>query len=156
MILSGSNIWDKVLSIVLVLVIVGALGALGYVIVTPKVGETFTEFYILGPEGEAADYPTELEVGEEGKVVLGIVNHEGEDVRYRVEVVTGGENSPEPVPVALGNEEIWEGEVAFVMEIPGDGQKVEFLLYRENEAEPLLEPLYLWVNVSENMTEAGD
>jgi len=35
-----------------------------YVIVTPKQGEKFTEFYILGPEGMADDYPTDLAVGE--------------------------------------------------------------------------------------------
>ena len=35
----------------------GALGALGYVIATPRVGKGFTEFYILGLSGRAADYP---------------------------------------------------------------------------------------------------
>ena len=38
-----------------------------YVIITPKEGEKFTEFYILGPNGTASDYPTELKVGEEGE-----------------------------------------------------------------------------------------
>ncbi len=42
-------------------------------------GERFTEFYILGLEGKADNYPDELTVGEEGRVILGIVNHEHED-----------------------------------------------------------------------------
>ena len=38
-----------------------------YVIITPKEGEKFTEFYILGPNGTASDYPTELKVGKGGE-----------------------------------------------------------------------------------------
>ena len=67
--------WHRVVTIALVIAILGALGTLGYVIATPKAGETFTEFYILGKEGEATDYPVELRVGEQGRVVVGIINH---------------------------------------------------------------------------------
>ena len=75
--------WDKTLSIVLAIVILGALGMLGYAIANPKVGERFTEFYIEGLEGKAADYPEELVVGEEGKVIVGIINREHETVPYQ-------------------------------------------------------------------------
>ena len=70
--------------------IVGALGTLGYVIATPKVGERFTEFYILGLSGKAIDYPTELVVGEERKLIVGIINREREAATYRIEVVIDG------------------------------------------------------------------
>ncbi len=49
--------WDKALSVILALTILGAIGTLGYAIASPKVGEKFTEFYIEGLEGKAADYP---------------------------------------------------------------------------------------------------
>ena len=39
-----------------------------YVIVTPKEGEKFTEFYVLGSGGKAEDYPTNLKVGEDQKL----------------------------------------------------------------------------------------
>jgi uncharacterized membrane protein len=145
----GKGVWDKVLTITLVVVILGGLGALGYVIATPKVAETFTEFYILGQEGKAADYPGELKVGEEARVIVGIVNHEGKEVSYRVEVFMGSEKSTEVGPVMLVDEQKWEGEVGFVLETPGEDQKVEFWLYKEGEVEPYLEPLHLWVDVSE-------
>jgi len=52
----------------------------GYVIAVPKVGERFTEFYILGLNGKAMDYPSELKLGEGGKVIVGIANREHEIV----------------------------------------------------------------------------
>ena len=75
--------------------ILGVLGTLGYVIVTPKFGERFTEFYILGLSGKATDYLEELKVGEEGKVVLGIVNHEYQEMGYLVVVRIEAEENKE-------------------------------------------------------------
>lgn len=145
----GEGVWNRVLTVTLAIAVVGALGAVGYVIATPRAGETFTELYILGPEGKAADYPRELRVGEEGEVTVVIVNHEGEEVSYRVEVTIDSRKNTEIGPVVLIDEQKWEGEVSFVPEVAGERQKVEFLLYRDGEVEPCLEPLYLWVDVRE-------
>ena len=68
----GGEAWDKVLSIVLVTAILGALGMLIYVVAVPKTIGEFTEFYILGLGGKATDYPQRLVVGDEGKVITGI------------------------------------------------------------------------------------
>lgn len=48
----------------------GVLGIMGYAIVKPKLGQKFTEFYILGLGGMIADYPKELKVGEIGVVPI--------------------------------------------------------------------------------------
>jgi uncharacterized membrane protein len=77
---------DKALTIVLVISIVLAVSALIYVVAVPRPGEAFTEFYILGPDGTASGYPNNLTVGEEGEVIVGIVNHEQRTVNYTVEV----------------------------------------------------------------------
>lgn len=135
---------DNVLSLMLTVVIAVAIGTLGYVVATPKVGEKFTEFYILGPNGQAKNYPTELKAGEEGKVILGIVNHEQEEVSYKVELWVDGEDRDEII-VELENEGKWEQEVGFVPQEVGR-QKVEFVLYKNGE--PYFEePLHLWINV---------
>ena len=147
---------DNVLSLLLVLVIAGAIGTLGYAIAAPRVGEKFTEFYILDLNGEAENYPTELKVGEEGRVIVGIVNHEQEWVSYRVEVWIGGEKAKlriegedrGEIRVELENEGKWEKGVGFVPQKAGGGQKVEFVLYKEGE--PYFEePLNLWIDVEE-------
>jgi len=91
----GQGRVDRVLSVVLVAAILGSLSTLGYVLATPRIGERFTEFYILGPGGKAENYPTQLRVGEEGRVIVGIVNREHEPSSYRVEVWIDGELAKE-------------------------------------------------------------
>ena len=51
----GKGSVDKILSIILIAAILGVVGTLGYAIAIPKVGERFTEFYVLGLEGKAID-----------------------------------------------------------------------------------------------------
>ncbi|NJE11135.1 DUF1616 domain-containing protein [Thermococcus sp. MAR1] len=77
---------DKALTVILIIAIITSIGTLAYVITHPKPGEAFTEFYILGPGGKAADYPTDLFAGENGTVIIGIVNHEHRNVTYYVQV----------------------------------------------------------------------
>ena len=167
----GQSSLDRALSVILVVAILAAVGTLGYVIATPKVGEKFTEFYILGPEGKAENYPTEFVMsegkvtqvsygekakkGEMGKVIVGIVNHEQEDASYRVEVRInerkvkiwlGGTEADEVGPVALSQGEKWEHEIGFAPSQVGSNQKVEFVLYKGNETY-FKDPPHLWVNV---------
>ena len=77
---------DAVLSVVLVMCIVVALVLLVYVIVLPREGEKFTEFYLLGLEGNASGYPRNLSWNETAGVFVGVVNHEYRVVNYTVEV----------------------------------------------------------------------
>ena len=77
---------DNILTIALVIAIIISISLLIYVIVMPHNGERFTEFYILGPDGKAEGYPTNLSVGENGTVIVGIANHEHKPMNYTVEV----------------------------------------------------------------------
>ncbi|WP_292366575.1 MULTISPECIES: DUF1616 domain-containing protein [unclassified Methanoculleus] len=76
---------DRVLSIVLVAAVLVAVATTVFIVVVPKEGEKFTEFYILGPKGKAADYPTEFMAGTPQTVIMGIGNHEYRDITYTVE-----------------------------------------------------------------------
>ena len=146
-----SLLWRAIdfgLTVILIASVVAAIGTLVYVITTPKVGERFTEFYILGTEGKAGGYPQELSVGEEGKVILGIVNREHLPAVYHVEVVIDGERVKEISPITLSHEEKWEQEVTFTPMRPGENEKVEFMLYKGSGKEPY-RSLYLWIDVKE-------
>jgi len=77
---------DKLLATSLAASVVIAAGYLAYVVLTPHPGETFTEFFILGPGGNASGYPTTLNASQPGTVMLGIANHEAATVNYAVRV----------------------------------------------------------------------
>lgn len=143
---AGSSRLSKALSIGLLLAILAAVGAIVYMVVTPHVGEKFTEFYILGLDGKAESYPTDIALGEEARVILGIVNHEYEQVSYRVEVRLDEAANKEIGPVVLAHEEKWEQEVSFIPTRVGEDQKVEFVLCKHGQQEPHL-TLRLWIDV---------
>jgi uncharacterized membrane protein len=144
----GIGMPGMALSIILVLVILAALGMLGYFMVTPKVGQRFTEFYILGSGGKTTDYPTELAVGEKGSVIVAIVNREYETVLYELNVRIDGIENNEVEGITLKHGEKWEGKVSFTATRAGSGQKVEFLLHKGADAEPY-QRLHLWIDVKE-------
>lgn len=77
---------DKLLTAILLIALIACIIALIYIIIMPKHGERFTEFYILGPSGKAEGYPRVLRAGERASVIIGIVNHEYRTVNYTVEV----------------------------------------------------------------------
>lgn len=141
-------ILGKTLFIVIVLAILGAIAALFYVVAFPQSTEKFTEFYILGIEAEATNYPRQLVVGQEDKVIIGIMNREHETVSYVVEVTIDGVKNNEAGPVTLEYGEKWERIVNFTLNKVGNNQKVEFLLYRQDQNE-VYQTLHLWVNVVE-------
>ena len=172
-IFQGSTL-NKTLNVILIVVILGAVGTLIYTIAKPKVGEKFTEFYILGINGQAADYPTDFTLNSNNEVVsvqygidtlavkekwgrltLGIVNHEQQDTSYTIVMQIDGTVVNMPFqdgsvqnlgPIILVPEEKWRQEIGIVPQHTGDSQQVELLLYKNNETEPYLN-LHLWVNV---------
>lgn len=77
---------DKVLTIILGISIIVSVIALVYVVVIPKTGERFTEFYILGENGIADDYPRNMTRGVNETVIVGVVNHEYRLMNYTVEL----------------------------------------------------------------------
>ncbi len=142
----GMSRLDRVLSILLVVSILFALGSLAYVITTPKVGEKFTEFYILGPGGKAEGYPRELKAEEEATVILGVVNHEYSAVDYKVEIRVADKVIKSIDSIKLDHEGKYENPLSFSVKETGQKIKVEFLLYKKDETDRYRN-LHLWVDV---------
>lgn len=138
---------DKVLTILLVLAIISSISALVCVIVTPKQGEKFTEFYILGPGGMAYDYPTEVVAGDNSTVIVGIANHEYGLVNYTMLLEFNNTTIME-MDATLDHNETRELPISYVLHDPGDSQKLQFLLYRETNFAAPYRDLHLWVDVS--------
>jgi uncharacterized membrane protein len=140
------HLGDRLLLALLVLVIIGAIGTLVYVARPPAVWQTFTEFYMLDPDGRAEDYPGVISLGEEAAVTLGIVNHEKEVTEYYIRVVIGGEEVGEVGAITLASGEGWQQRVSFAPVEVGEAQKVQFRLYRGFDSQPY-HTLNLWVDV---------
>lgn len=139
---------SRVLTVVLSVILLGTLGTLVYVLVTPRVHESFTEFYILGSGGKLIDYPKEVTLGDEGEVIMGIINHENRSMTYRVAITINGVANNEIGSVVLDDGEKWEKEATFKPTKAGD-DKVEFFLYKEGST-TTQEQLQLWVKVVES------
>jgi uncharacterized membrane protein len=82
----GKTKIDSSLNIIIIILIVISLSLLVYAIISPKEGEKFTEFYLLGPNRIADDYPSYLLTGENAEVIIGVVNHEYKPIDYTVEI----------------------------------------------------------------------
>jgi len=140
---------DKALTVILIITIIMSIAALVYVIVTPKQGEKFTEFYILGPGSKAYDYPTSVMAGNKSTVIVGVINHEYALVNYTMEMNLNN-TSILSRNMTLQHNETWEKPVTYVLNKTGDEQKLELLLYKEDNYTGPYRDLHLWVNVSEN------
>ena len=139
---------NRLLSIILTLAILGTTGAIIYIVISPDVGEKFTEFYILGSEGKAKSYPREIVLGESGNVLLGIVSQEYGTAGYRVEIRIGNEKVDEYEILTLEHGEKWEHEISITPVRAGLNQKVEFMLYKDGDTE-VYRTLHFWIEVSE-------
>ncbi len=142
---------DRVLTVFLVLSILLSVVTLIYVIVTPKEGEHFTEFYILGQGGKADNYTTKYVSGQNGTVIVGIVNHEYRPVNYTMELRL--ENKSLPLPenqkhISLAYNETWENPVTFTPPFEGKNMKLEFLLFNETGGSVPYRDLHLWIDVN--------
>jgi uncharacterized membrane protein len=82
----SNGTFDKLLNGILTIFIIIIVVLFVCVIILPKTGEQFTEFYLLNPKGMGANYSTSLTVGENMSVILGIVNHENRIINYTIEV----------------------------------------------------------------------
>jgi uncharacterized membrane protein len=156
---------DKALTVGLVIAIIASLSVMVYAFTVPKTGEKFTEFYILDVNGTAGDYPTELTIGENGDLIIGIVNHEHTSADYMIVVdivkvnfvMNNTTGTEEPVEltrtrvgfenVTLDHDETWENPFAFSIGETGDF-KVEFLLYKNGDQSEIYRSLHLWVEVT--------
>ena len=120
---------NKWLTILLILAIVASIVGIVYLANVPKPGDKFTEFYILGSESKASDYPKEIVLGESGEIFVGIINHEGKPISYRVTLTINDDLDQEMLVGTLSDDVKWEQKVSFTPKKAGKQQKVELNLY---------------------------
>jgi uncharacterized membrane protein len=128
---------DRLLTIILIISIILAISMTVYVIITPKEGEKFTEFYVLDINGTADNYPIKLLA----KVLsnypaFGWIN----PTESRMSLLNFSLKN-------LMHNESWESPFIFKATRAGEDQKLEFLLYKNRKKESY-RSLHLWVDVT--------
>ena len=168
------KIFSKSLTSLLLVAVIIATGVLGYTVFASKDREKYSEFYILGLNGKAHEYPLEFVMqdhrviqvnydlginstpGEWGEVTIGIVSHQQQKVSYSLKININGEAAdvnysgivvPEIKSIELSPGDKWEGMIGFAPRKTGDNQKVEFLFFQDNGAVPE-DILQLWIKTS--------
>jgi uncharacterized membrane protein len=128
--------------------------AVASVFLIPSPDEFITEFYILGQDGLAENYPRRAVVGETLSVTMGITNHEREAMTYRVEVWAADPRTGQRIsvneagPLALSSGETIMREITWQMPQAGQDMTVEFYLFAEGrEAGQPYRSLQLWLDV---------
>jgi len=147
----ATAIIDKILMGVLVLALVAAGATAVYAGI--KNTQPYSEFYLLGVVGKAADYPQKLAVNENGQLTLVLTNHEKQTVAYIVKIIQGDGhtlidgNKQNEIRVTLARGQKQSYAVSFSFEAAGTGKKLEFDLYKDGSTEVYL-ITYLRVDVS--------
>ncbi|NJD51362.1 MAG: DUF1616 domain-containing protein [Candidatus Methanoperedens sp.] len=111
--------------------------------------EKFTSLYILGSDGKAENYLTEVSIGEPYSILVGVENYEYAPVNFTLRVSFGGKYLKE-YPVILDHNSKWLNNVTFVPELVsfiarGDKTKLGFELFRDNKS---YREVHLMVNVN--------
>ncbi len=142
----GESKTSKVLSVILIITILLAISTTVFIILKPKHGESFTEFYILGPNGKASDYPTNLTIGQNGTVIIGVVNHEYQTANYELVVSSNGTvMSQQNITLTNGN----QTQIPYSFTAGSAGYKnIEFLLYKLPDTTNVYRSLHLYVNMT--------
>ena len=83
----GMPLVDKILTVGIVVMLVASVVVLAWAITTPRVGERFTQLAILGPGGMATDYPRNLTLGQDARVLITIKSFEHRQVNYTIAIV---------------------------------------------------------------------
>ena len=137
---------------------------LGYFLLVPTPAPQLTEFFILGPGGNASGYPTSLNISQPGSVILGIANHEATTVLYTMridlvgvrlvynatsgfnEIVEVNRTTWSTINVTLADGANWT--YSYTFSIPSAGLwKVQFLLFKDGELSSVYRNLRLFIQV---------
>lgn len=138
--------FDKTISLILLILLAVAIAGVVYITVNPKSGEKFTEFYILGQNGKAGDYPTNLTIGQTGNLTVGIVNHEQNTTSYDLLIILNGTQLTNQT-FTLNKNQTQEIPFSFTTNQTGTNQKMEFQLYKLPNYTDVYRSLNLYINV---------
>lgn len=161
---------DGILTIALLLTILLATSTLGFALMVPTDGETYSSFSLLAADGSgefvASDHPDELVQGEAQQFAVDVENKHSEPITYTVvaelqavetsgeSVTVLGEEELERLQVSVGSGEEERITHTITPSTTGDDLRLQYYLY-EGEApadastETADRRLFIWIDVAE-------
>jgi uncharacterized membrane protein len=140
----------RVLLVSLSLTFAAAATGLLLTLLLPGTSHQFTEFFVLGSEGQAENYPRDLRSSESIALILGVVNYEEHQQQYQIVVMHGNKVLTETAPFSIVHGERSVQAIRFSIDETGTGQPISFLLFRDGQQTPYRR-LHLWMDtLSEN------
>lgn len=141
---------EKMLIKTMIIAILLVSAMLVYAKVTTE-PEKFTALYILGENGKAENYLTDIRIGETSTIQTGVENYEHATVNYTLRVNLGGRTLREQ-EIILDHNSKWQKNITFVPQLTAslafagaNRSKLEFQLLKENRT---YRSVHLLVNVS--------
>ncbi len=108
--------------------------------------KSFTEFYVLGPDGNnVSTYPGNLNPGENGTVTIVLVNHENATTDYRI-ITTSNQTVINEINVTLEPNE--KKEIPYTFTAGRNGtKKMEFFLYKLPNVTDVYLSYSFWITI---------
>ncbi len=148
--LAGSQnlkIWTRLLTGLGIVVLLGLIGSGGLFLTSIFTETAQTEFYMLNSAGQALNYPRETQIGKPVELKIGMVNHQGANSHYRIEVRSGDQLISQVGSFVLQENERWEQPLVISVNKIQDSQEISiYLLYNENQTP--FRQLRLWLKVT--------
>jgi uncharacterized membrane protein len=109
----------------------------------------FTEFYVVDDSSTAM-----TPAGITSSLIVGIVNREHHAADYTLRLALKGSALSEK-SIKLNNNKSWEGPVSFIINDPGDMQRLDLLLYKDGDFSKPYEEKHIWINVTESAPQGS-
>jgi uncharacterized membrane protein len=101
-------------------------------LIMPHPGERLTEFYLIGTNDAAINYPDRVTAGEPFTLRVGVANYEGSPQEYQIEVRANGSPFSSTNPFALEDGQSIQTDLAITLASPGT-QTIDLYLLRAGQ-----------------------
>jgi uncharacterized membrane protein len=136
---------DFILAAIFIFSVILAIVMVYHIATIPKVGERFTEFYIVNGTSKTA-YNYNIKSSSYANITVGVINREYDRVNYTVQIISD-KNMLADKKLSLYHDGIWETNITLPLQ-ENNGTKVEFLLFKENNFTSPYRELHLWTNIT--------
>lgn len=117
-----------------------------YIVLTPGSESRFTEFYALGAQRSAVNYPRDVVRGSKLSLMLGVNNRERVASNYVIMIRDVNRTIYRSSTFRLRDGQRLEQPIGFRLNTVGDNQEIDIFLFRDVRQLPYRQ-LRLWINV---------